>query len=427
MLVQEMGYFLLELASYLIGFICIMKLYPRKKYLLILYILLAVSVHMIWVEVLGISTFNLAAAIGGIYPIICKEKWNKQIVYFYFIMLLSGTLCYGLSNSIITRMIRMEVLRGDEGTNKLYCFILFPICLLLYQLSNYMVRKDGRQISLLREQKITIIIALACGINGLALYELMDMNQMNLQKRMISSEICFVVVLIIFLFTVIWQGRVIWLNQELEKKQIVYEFVTKNQEQHLDEIVKKDHEIRKFRHDIRAHMIILKDLVEKEDKEGILLYLEEMNQFTKKGETLIFSGNSIVDSILNELNEKMKQLDIQLTLHGQLQLEDRNRSFDIAICVYNIVMNAIEALEKMERSRNIEIFIEQFQKKVYMQVKNQCQLSDGVLRASDLVTHKEDKKNHGIGSRNVQDIVERNGGRIEYAVKNGWFEVELLI
>ena len=48
-------------------------------------------------------------------------------------------------------------------------------------------------------------------------------------------------------------------------------------------------------------------------------------------------------------------------------------------------------------------------------------------KVSKIVTTKSDKKNHGFGIRNVKDTVNKYGGSIEYGIKSGWFEVEILI
>lgn len=423
----DTGYFLIELMSYVLSFLCIMKVKVRKVYLFPVFLGVALGIHLVWTVVFKITSFNLAAVIGSTFPLFCKKKLDRQILFFYIVILLSGSLCYGISFSFISKLVRASVIAEFDEICKMCCFILFPICIVLYVVGRKKMQIDFFHFRLLKEQKIIIFIALFCGIIGIALYELMDKNNLNIHKRMIFSELCFIVLFFIFIISIIWQGRVIWTNQELEKRQMVYEYVTKNQQQHLDDIVKKDHEFRKFRHDIKAHMIILKDLAEKEDKEGVLQYLQEMSLYTQRGESKIYSGNSIVDAIFNELMIKIDKLNIQFHLDGQLYIEDRNRAFDIAICIYNIMMNAIESLEKIDGTRNVDVCIEQFQKKVYIQVKNQCLLPDGVLTIDDLETQKEDKKNHGIGSRNVLEIVEKNDGKIDYQVKNGWFVVELLI
>lgn len=105
-----------------------------------------------------------------------------------------------------------------------------------------------------------------------------------------------------------------------------------------------------------------------------------------------------------------------------------DRVFDISICMYNILLNAIEALEKLRtEEKNINVEIKEYQKKVYIKISNKCNICGDKEDIKELITDKKDVCNHGIGSKSIADIVKKNDGKVIYSVKNGWFITELLI
>lgn len=102
--------------------------------------------------------------------------------------------------------------------------------------------------------------------------------------------------------------------------------------------------------------------------------------------------------------------------------------YEFCTILSNLIKNSVEACEKIENveDRRIEIKICSYNAQVYLEVGNTVP-EDVVIRNNHLSTTKSDKKNHGIGSRNVERTVNKYGGELEYQCKNKWFWVEVTI
>ena len=68
--------------------------------------------------------------------------------------------------------------------------------------------------------------------------------------------------------------------------------------------------------------------------------------------------------------------------------------------------NAIEACEKINdmNERNIEMKLAQYNNKIFVKITNR--INDIIIVENNMLkTSKEDKKNHGLGSGNVEKAV----------------------
>lgn len=427
LLIENFSCFLVELTGFLLCLMLVKKLQPKSRLVMFFFGLVVICVQLVW-QIGFRKTENVSILALFTFPLICKpQKWKSTYVFCLIAMLLE-TFCYGITVYLV------EVFTGYKvGTNNgemvnVLCLLIFPIGVILY----YIVEKkffDGKiELVFLKEQKITFVIVLLSGIHTILMHSLMSIKDARAEVRVAVSGITLIAIMIVYLITFFWQGRAMWKNQQLLYRQSMYSYLTKSQQQYIDYVIKCDDNLRKFRHDVRAHMIIMKSLAQKGDMEGILSYIDEVNNMTNLGQNRQFTGNSTLDAIINDLQRRMSYSDIRLKVVGQLHMDKEDRVFDISICMYNILLNAIEALEKSRtEEKNINVEIKEYQKKVYIKISNKCNICGDKEDIKELITDKKDVCNHGIGSKNIADIVKKNDGKVIYSVKNGWFITELLI
>ena len=420
--------FLVETVSYVLCFLLIKKLKLKYRGALVLFLITVSAWQLIWQTVLHMEDFNLSLLAGLLFPLFTRRENRKGSYVFFLFIALTETLCYGFLVYIMSLARGYDVIAVNGSGARILCLLLFPALVAAYYLTERFLFRGKMEILLLKEHKITLLIALVCSVIGLAVHVLMAVNNRNMQQRMLVSGISFVCITVIYLVTIVWQGQAIWKNQKLQEEQSVYDYLTKSQQQYLDYIVKRDEDLRKFRHDIRAHMIIMHDLAEKKDFEGILSYIDEVEKVTQRNQTHHFTGNSTIDAIINDLKIRMDWENIEFHVKGKMYIEDEEKVFDISICFYNILLNAVEACEKLEgKDRIIKLNIEQYQKKIYFKICNRCNSEENMEGTTELTTDKPDPVNHGLGSSNVNEIVRKNGGKVLYSIKDHWFVTELLI
>lgn len=98
---------------------------------------------------------------------------------------------------------------------------------------------------------------------------------------------------------------------------------------------------------------------------------------------------------------------------------------NMALCTLyaNLLQNATEELARIEEGTK-KLLIELYGGERYFQFKIQNSISKKSLEKEQmLVTGKEDKKNHGIGLKNVERVVKENGGELEKTCDGDLFTV----
>ena len=145
-------------------------------------------------------------------------------------------------------------------------------------------------------------------------------------------------------------------------------------------------------------------------------------------QTCKYTGDAGVDAVLNELIERAKGENIPVECKGNFALSDELTSFEWCSVLHNLILNAIEANEKLaeEAGRKIVISILNYQGKTVIQIANATE-KQAVNEGDLLHTTKEDARNHGLGTKNVEDIIKRHNGVLKFHCENGVFTVEVIV
>ena len=113
--------------------------------------------------------------------------------------------------------------------------------------------------------------------------------------------------------------------------------------------------------------------------------------------------------------------DINISVRGVCKRELRIDEVDLCTIFSNLIQNAAEEL-KGKKEDYFALEIEQGQDNTRITIRN----STDLLLAKDnqeLTSSKQDKKNHGIGLKNVKQIVEKYNGDISWSADGKEFRV----
>lgn len=200
-------------------------------------------------------------------------------------------------------------------------------------------------------------------------------------------------------------------NEHIEKM-LQQETLAKNmQKYYYEELLEREEDTRKYRHDMVNHLICINSLAKEKDYESLMDYVQkmqkQMNQIQKKIYTV---GNQILDIVTNYyLNMLSPEITIKISgnVYGQLYIDS-----DALCTIYaNLMNNAVEELSKANKGY---ISIEFTKGEEYFQIIVENSLSLASKNKDNLLlTEKEDKKNHGLGLNNVRKTVEENNGKID--------------
>lgn len=173
-----------------------------------------------------------------------------------------------------------------------------------------------------------------------------------------------------------------------------------NQLQIVNESQKR---IRFLRHDFNRHINKLKLLSEKNDMQGIIQYLNEMEDAVVIKKEYSKTGNEDVDSLLNYELSLAAEFGTEIICDVNLPEELNISSFDMTIIIGNLMDNAIEALRHSERKL----------------LKVNIHFNKGIIRIDIENSYdpkyrkKDDGKEHGIGLLSVESTLQKYHGKLD--------------
>lgn len=196
-------------------------------------------------------------------------------------------------------------------------------------------------------------------------------------------------------------------NEELEKYSL-------EQRNYFLQLLQREEETKKFRHDILNHILQLQSYQSKEMYAELEVYLEQLLQNVQNLKGKKFStGNDIIDVILNYYLLNMKEC--RVCVEGLVADDLPVAQTELCSIAANLVKNAAEAAEK---TRNPQIHIVFVQGKHFfkMQVENTYDKKLKRNKKGDLLTTKRDKSRHGYGTEIIKGIVKKYHGEYEMKI-----------
>lgn len=186
--------------------------------------------------------------------------------------------------------------------------------------------------------------------------------------------------------------------------------------------------MRSLKHDMQAHMIVLKYYLDTENYEDAKAYLQTMqNQpILQVAFEQYDVGNPLVNSIIEGCLTKTEQK-IKLVVEGEIGKDIKMSDYDLCILFSNIMTNAIEACEKLLKlDKTIYIKIHAEQDKVNLCITNpiEWELDRNGMGCK---TTKNDKHAHGYGMSNIQKVVQKYNGNIDVGVEENMFLVKIIL
>ena len=244
-------------------------------------------------------------------------------------------------------------------------------------------------------------------------------NGINITKGAVLGILA--ITLFIVLVILVYQKK------EMKRLMVLKDKCIREQTEQYKMAMNKERELRRFRHDYNAHMTAISGLLANGEYDKLQEYIKSMGYFKEKF-NLVNSGNIITDAVFNQYKELCDKDNIGFEISGKLPENFNMAETDLCVLLSNLISNAYEAALKSEKERRIvSIEIRNSDEDIFIDVSNS--VNGEVMFKNGLpVTDKPDRKNHGFGVENILEVVERNGGYVEWKqLDKGRFTAEIML
>lgn len=195
---------------------------------------------------------------------------------------------------------------------------------------------------------------------------------------------------------------------------------------HYAEVENMYKQIRGWRHDYRNHIQTMKAFAADGDLAAINEYLDKLDVDLKTVDTVIKTGNKMVDAIVNSKISLAKSKKVPVKADASVPVKLTMSEIDLCIIIGNLFDNAIEAsLLLPEDKRMIRVYIDIKNTQLYMSFTNFTATKKQLKIGNVFKTTKG--SDHGFGLVRIDNIIERYGGYLSRNSEDGAFTTEILL
>lgn len=246
----------------------------------------------------------------------------------------------------------------------------------------------------------------------------------NHQKRKGIEMLKYIIVALVLLVLInigLWIFFMPWyVNRRLSRFQ--NELVDK----HYDEVEAIYHKMRGWRHDYHNHIQVLKAHIALKEYDRAEEYLDMLAEDLASVDTVLTTGNVMVDAILNSKLAMMRKREIQVDATAMVPQDVNISGVDLSVLIGNLLDNAMEAcmlLEKKE-DRFIRIYIDIIKKQLYISVMNSM---EGKVKRNGIQYLSSKAGLHGFGILRIDSIVSKYHGYINRQNEQDVFATEVML
>lgn len=191
-----------------------------------------------------------------------------------------------------------------------------------------------------------------------------------------------------------------------------------------------DDDMRQYRHDNRHHRAVLRELASKGDLEEIKDYLAQLSEQDEdlKKKNVLYTGNYMVDAIINGIIAKEAYSDVKFHCEGKLPRKLMIQDVDLSELLSNGLENAAEACLHSNGDKCVLFKAASYENMIHFEIKNTYDSTRyKALSKGDFETTKKDSEYHGYGIESMRRIVKKYDGKLEYIVEPEWVITDIYL
>ena len=357
-------------------------------------------------------------------PIIIVEPFRVQNIIIYPFMVLASSM-FGILFSFLLSLIisKPEYYITDSPMLAILCQVFsIVVWIVIYVIK---AKEDKAEEIFLKAKHYVMLYAVSVSalliIASIQYFSrIIENEDVQIYSVLVVMACCTLVIVTLMQIVVLSQ------NAHIKKSNDMYKEHMALQKQYYEHMLLQYEELRKFRHDVKNHMLALNSMCSSEDNTQIKKYLSQLTNEVSSKNPVEYTGNRELDAVIAPFVLEAESKNIKVQFKGIVSDDVAIDMFDMCTIISNLLNNAIEACEKLqEGKRIIELEIAGYNSQIFVMVRNSYDMESIINRRQKFITTKEDKLNHGIGLENVRRTVKKYDGDMRISQENEKFIVSI--
>lgn len=196
---------------------------------------------------------------------------------------------------------------------------------------------------------------------------------------------------------------------------------------HCDEVQNIYKTMRGWRHDYHNHIQTMKAHLALGQTAELDEYLNKLDADLTTVDTVIKTGNVMVDAILNSKLSLIQSKKIAVNAKAVVPTKLKISEVDLCVIIGNLLDNAMEACLRQpeETDRFIRIYIGILKSQLYLSVSNS--VGGEIRRSGNAYLSTKSSDTHGFGLMRIDRIAEKYDGYVNRQSEDGVFATEVLL
>lgn len=339
-----------------------------------------------------------------------SDALHKRLFWVLF-AILTLSICE-LTASPFAMLITHTSFEDISQTKSAYCVGMVLSRILFLFSAGYFTRSKFAKKKIFRGfSKEIFAIILIDGIYVTLLFNLFYYNAFFLDTDTALALSLFVLILISAL-------SIYLLQKVMRKSEEIMNTTLKLQQAEMEHKLTSDmtsvvENLRSLRHDMNNHMSILQGLLSVGAYDDMEAYLTSLTKELSVANNFYFPENKVLSVLLNSKISKASHLGITFEteiLTSETPFSER----DLCAVIGNVIENAIEA---SSNHADPYIYFTMYQEEQQLRIQCDNTFATAPIFENDrLLTTKENKSTHGIGTQNIRSIVEAYHGTVMFSV-----------
>lgn len=218
-------------------------------------------------------------------------------------------------------------------------------------------------------------------------------------------------------------------DAEIKRKNDIYKQSIDIYKREMEEREEHNEKLRRFRHDIKNHLIAIEKLALSKEYVRLRDYIHQLTDEKGVLQVTTISGNALIDGLLADKFDVARKYEIAVEYHIEIPTKLPFDDADLCIIVGNALDNAIDGTKDIEGAKKIEISMGVKQGNFLLKVKNTFnpELIKFDNNGKRLRTSKTDKSNHGMGIGLIEETALKYNGLMEITMNENIFCLSVLL